>query len=235
MNILLFSDSDQYDDSLIKLDGRRHKHIRHVLKAVKGDNLRVGQIGGKTGSGIIEFINEEYVLIKPEIFENPPEKIPLTLIISMSRPKSMKKVIRYGTAMGISSFVIINSWKADKSYWQSPFFLEQNIKEEMLMALEQSGDTCYPEISFYRLFKPFVEDVLPKLVKKICLVAHPYAEKLAPSSINCPSVVAIGPEGGFIPYEIEKFEEAGFFSVNMGPRILRVENAVAAITARLFT
>lgn len=235
MNIVLFSDSDQYSDSLIKLNGRRHQHISGVLKVGKGDTVRVGKIGGKTGSGKIEFINDDHVIIRPELFEEPPAKIPLTLIISMSRPKSMRKVIRYGTAMGITGFVIINSWKADKSYWQSPFFLEHNIKEEMLLSLEQSGDTCYPEISFYKLFKPFAEDVLPDLAKNICLVAHPYAMNSAPSSVNSPSVVAIGPEGGFIPYEIEKFEAAGFCPVNMGPRILRVENAVAAITARLFT
>ena len=45
--------------------------------------------------------------------------------------------------------------------------------------------------------------------------------------------VAIGPEGGFIPYEIEKLSECGFQSFSLGPRILRVETAVPVILSRL--
>ena len=50
-----------------------------------------------------------------------------------------------------------------------------------------------------------------------------------------PASVLIGPEGGFIPYEVEKLNEAGCGTVSMGPRILRVENAVAALVTRMST
>jgi len=45
--------------------------------------------------------------------------------------------------------------------------------------------------------------------------------------------LAIGPEGGFIPYEIEKFAERGFAAVSLGPRILTVEVAVSSLVSRL--
>jgi RsmE family RNA methyltransferase len=44
----------------------------------------------------------------------------------------------------------------------------------------------------------------------------------------------IGPEGGFIPYEIEKLTALGFTPVHLGDRILRVDTAVPALLARLF-
>ena len=47
-------------------------------------------------------------------------------------------------------------------------------------------------------------------------------------------VLAIGPEGGWIPYEVEKFTAAGLQPVQLGERILRVETAVSALLARLF-
>jgi RsmE family RNA methyltransferase len=53
--------------------------------------------------------------------------------------------------------------------------------------------------------------------------------------LNQPCTLAIGPEGGFIPYEIEKLQQAGFAGVHLGARILRVENAVTALVSRLFT
>jgi len=46
--------------------------------------------------------------------------------------------------------------------------------------------------------------------------------------------LAIGPEGGFIAEEIASLAKVGFQPVVLGPRILRVETAVAAILGRLF-
>jgi 16S rRNA (uracil1498-N3)-methyltransferase len=40
--------------------------------------------------------------------------------------------------------------------------------------------------------------------------------------------IAIGPEGGFAPDELEAFRVAGFSQVGLGPRILRTETAAIA-------
>ena len=45
--------------------------------------------------------------------------------------------------------------------------------------------------------------------------------------------LAIGPEGGFIAEEIVSLERIGFEAVSLGPGVLRVETAVAAIIGGL--
>ena len=43
----------------------------------------------------------------------------------------------------------------------------------------------------------------------------------------------MGPEGGWIDYEVEKFVSRGFTPVSMGPRVLRTDTAVVALLAQL--
>src|SRR5699024_6565850 len=104
------------------------------------------------------------------------------------------------------------------------------------LGLEQAGDTIAPEIEIYKRFKPFVEDVLPHLMSAECpaYVGHPYAETTMPFALEHPCSIVIGPEGGFIPYEIELLVNNGCQAVSLGNRILRTETVIAYVLGRLF-
>ncbi|WP_410964269.1 16S rRNA (uracil(1498)-N(3))-methyltransferase, partial [Salmonella sp. SAL4447] len=65
-------------------------------------------------------------------------------------------------------------------------------------------------------------------------VGHPGPWPACPRAVEKPVTLAIGPEGGWIPYEVDKLREAGLHPVQLGERILRVETAVSALLARLF-
>jgi RsmE family RNA methyltransferase len=92
-----------------------------------------------------------------------------------------------------------------------------------------------PAIEFRRRFKPFVEDEVPAIIKNSrALVAHPGAGKRCPHQVKGPVSLAIGPEGGFIPYETELLKKQGFEDVNFGIRILRTEWFVPAVIGRMF-
>jgi RsmE family RNA methyltransferase len=92
-----------------------------------------------------------------------------------------------------------------------------------------------PEVIIEKRFKPFVEDRLPGIATgTLGLVGHPGDYPACPRAVEQPITLAIGPEGGWIPYEVEKLQEAGLQPVQLGARILRVETAVAALLARVF-
>ena len=101
--------------------------------------------------------------------------------------------------------------------------------------LEQSRDTQVPRVHHHHAFKPFVEDSLPGMIRGgDALLAHPGEHSPCPRHISGETLLVIGPEGGFIPYEVDKLQSAGCNVVSLGPRILRVENAVTSLLGRLF-
>ncbi|MNF46923.1 16S ribosomal RNA methyltransferase RsmE [compost metagenome] len=92
-----------------------------------------------------------------------------------------------------------------------------------------------PEVIIEKRFKPFVEDRLPTIVAgTLGLVGHPGNYPACPRGLDEPVTLAIGPEGGWIPYEVDLLAKAGLAPVQLGERILRVETAVPALLARLF-
>ncbi|MCW8890709.1 MAG: 16S rRNA (uracil(1498)-N(3))-methyltransferase, partial [Sedimenticola sp.] len=112
------------------------------------------------------------------------------------------------------------------------------IEEALILGLEQVKDTQLPQVSLHKRFKPFVEDELPALLQdKLGLVAHPYtaSDEVVKLPVDQPSVVCIGPEGGFIPYEVDKLIQAGCRPVDLGDRIYRIETVLPLLVGRLFS
>ena len=235
MNLaLLFPDDFVAADRAI-LKGRRLAHLNSVLKVSEGDLVPVGLADGEIGTGrVLQLTNTEAVL-QVELTTPPPAPIPLTLILAMPRPKMFRRVLQTCATLGVKDIWLINAYKVEKSFWQTPWLSEDNLRENMALGLEQARDTRLPRIRIRKLFKPFVEDELPALMENTrALVAHPGTRTPCPAMINEPATLCIGPEGGFIPYEVDKLVEAGCEAVHLGSRILRVETAVPVLVSRLF-
>ncbi|VXB20862.1 Ribosomal RNA small subunit methyltransferase E [Pseudomonas sp. 8AS] len=235
MNLLLLEDADFVAADRVVLAGRRLKHLQEVHRAAVGDNLRVGRLGGPMGSGSLLQLDEQHAELQVSLDQPPPAKLPLTLLLALPRPKMLKRVLQTVSAMGVPRLVLLNSYRVEKSFWQTPFLEPDAIREQLILGLEQARDTLLPEVIIEKRFKPFVEDRLPAIAAgSLGLVGHPGDFPACPRAVEQPVTLAIGPEGGWIPYEVEKLQEAGLQPVQLGERILRVETAVPALLARLF-
>jgi len=110
---------------------------------------------------------------------------------------------------------------------------------EVRLGLSQARDTMLPQVIIERRFRPFVEDHARAFwsAPNRCLVAHPEAERdlraVLPTPTTDPMVVAIGPEGGWVPFEVALLEAHGFERVTAGPRLLRVDTAVPFLIGQL--
>jgi 16S rRNA (uracil1498-N3)-methyltransferase len=233
--ILLFQDDFIDNTSIVRLQGRRLKHVLEVHRAAVGDELCVGILNGQIGFGRVTLLTQSVLEMDVRLERAPSVALPMTLILALPRPKVLRRVLRSVSSLGVKKVVLLNCFRVEKSFWQSPFLNESGIQEQLVLGLEQARDTVLPEVLLRPLFKPFVEDELPAVIKgTLPLVAHPNATSPCPRDIKRAATLAIGPEGGFIPYEIEKLTACGFTPIEMGERILSVETAVPALIARLF-
>lgn len=234
MNLIILFKEDFVDKNRIIINGRRYKHINNIHKAKVGDILRVGLLNGKIGKGIVKRIREEGIEMEVSLLEEPPQPINVKLILAMQRPKVLRRIIQDVTTLGVKEIYIIKTWRVDKSYWSSSILKEENLFDNMILGLEQAKDTILPKIYIEKLFKPFVEDKVPKIIKGTkAIVAHPNSDNDCPRNIKEPVTLAIGPEGGFIQYELDLFIKHGFRCVSLGNRIYRTETAIPTILGRL--
>lgn len=234
--LLLLADDFVSDNSAIIRDSRRCEHICSVHAAKVGDPIKVGVLNGKLGSALITSIDNSQITLDSILLDKtPPVALPLTLLLGLPRPKMLKRILQTVATLGVKNVVLLNSYRVEKSYWQTPWLTPEAIRAQLILGLEQGCDTVLPEVTLIKRFKPFVEDKLPELiVHSRALVAHPYTAQACPTQVNSSITLAIGPEGGFIPYEIGMLEACGFETVHVGERIMRVETAVPFLLGRLF-
>jgi len=232
--LILLDDDDFVSGNSVRLMGRRRKHILEVHRPKVGNVLTVGRLGGLIGKGRITKATSVAVEMDVELSEAPPAPLAVNLVMALPRPKVIKRVLLSAASLGVKRLYFINSFRVEKSYWQSPALSPASIRDALVLGLEQARDTFLPEVVLRPLFKPFVEDELPQLIRgTMALVAHPGAGDSCPHAVAKPLTLMIGPEGGFIPYELEKLVAAGCRPVQIGARILRVETAIPFILGRI--
>ncbi len=235
MNIVLL-DPRQTESDLWSITSKRQlEHLQQHLEVQVGDTLKVGIREGQRYLTEIVEISEKAVRLKPLQEEAVPEKLPVTLIVALPRPKVLRRLIMDSVTLGVEKIILLHSYRVDKSYWQTPFL--QQLNHYIELGLEQAGDTVAPKIELYKRFKPFVEDILPGLISTDCpaYVAHPYTEQAMPFAIEHPCTIVIGPEGGFIPYEVDLLIKNGCQAVSLGNRIIRTETVIPYVLGRLFS
>lgn len=235
MNIVLLNANQDGSRDIWSIEDQRQiKHLNQHLQLKAGDTLKVGVRDGQRYLTEVQSITAQQIMLRPIQTESVPNKVPVHLILALPRPKVLRRMIMDAVTLGVERISLIHSYRVDKSYWQSPFL--QQLDDYVTLGLEQAGDTIVPEIQLYKRFKPFVEDVLPTLIseQRPAYVAHPYAEQSMPHAIAHGCNLIVGPEGGFIPYEIELLKKNGCQAMSLGNRILRTETAVSNILGRLF-
>jgi len=224
-------------DATCTLRDRRAVHLRTVLGAGVGAHVRAGVIGGGVGSAEILADDGAAITLGLAITEPAPAPLPIELVLAIPRPKVLTRVIEAAATFGVTRIELTNAWRVDKSYLRSPRLLPDALALAARLGAEQGATTHLPAIAIHRRLMELLDARWPG-PPAVKLVAHPGAPPIETAfpvgtGATAPLALAIGPEGGWIPREVETFVARGFSPVSLGAPILRVETAVAAALGQL--
>lgn len=240
MNIILLEQGESIDGRVLLTD-RRAAHLVKVLQVRINDTVRVGIVDGPKGSGRVVAVQPKFpfqVELEVQFANFIPDRPAIDLLLALPRPIMLKRIFSQAAALGVGAILITHAQRVEKSFWSASLLKKEEYRPHLLQGLEQAVDTRVPEVQVFERFKPFIEDVLPHRLDEYShtLIAHPGSGSTLRSVIGeRPGriLLAVGPEGGWVDYELERFAECGFVPFAIGPRILKVDTAVVAIHARI--
>lgn len=228
MNYLVI-EPEEVVGNQVHLKGARAADLIKAHELKEGLNISVLVVGGLRGKASVQKASNQELVLEIHLTETSLAKNPITLIVGLCRPQSVKKVIAAAMAYGVQDLEFVRTANTEKSYLDSKIWNPENLKNEVTLAMAQTGDSIAVKINRHQKFLPFLDTLASR--EGFTSATKRLADGRATSVLNCGelasySYLAIGPEKGWTEYEIEQFSGLGFQSFSMGPRMMRIEHAV---------
>lgn len=220
------------NDSGLITDSKILEHLKSTLNAKVGDSFRCTVLN--RGIFSAELISFEDQQAKVNLKESLPSAKPwFNLVVGLSRPQTVRKVLEHSTTFGANSIHFFKAELSEKSYQDSKALSEE--KDSLIRAgLSQSA--LYYQLPEIKVDKYNPANAYSSHTQKYILDlegAESFLEIRDQLDFNSPITLAIGPERGFIKADIERFHQAGFKSIKVSSSILRVEHAVYSAISQL--
>ena len=218
-------------------------HITRVMRYKIGDRIICNHPDGQAAVCTITEIEAEAIQSRVVEWLEESTELPVHVTIAQGLPKGDKLdlILQKGTELGAHAFI---PFQAERSVvvWDNKKIDKKMLRFGKIVkeASEQSHRNRIPEIKQPMNLSSLIEESQHFDVK---LFAYEEEAKTADhesfgtviQKVNEKQhvLVCIGPEGGFSAQEAEKLREAGFYSVRLGPRILRTETAAMYVLASI--
>jgi 16S rRNA (uracil1498-N3)-methyltransferase len=227
-------------DGYASFNGDLFNHMVRVLRLGTGDDVTLVDEAGREHQGIIDQVSREWVAVRIEAIRQAPATgdhgALITICQALPKGEKIDLILQKGTELGVHDFSLFcgrrsvarvrgDQLAAKLERWQ-------RIAAE---AARQCNRCSVPAVSW----SPSAAEAAGSTSQELRLLLwegerkqslkSALADRGRPASV----IVAVGPEGGFDPLEVQQFLAQGYLPVSLGSRILRTETATIAISAIL--
>jgi 16S rRNA (uracil1498-N3)-methyltransferase len=227
---------NQIDDNYIILTPEQDRYLTRVLRLQTGGKFQAIDGTGKLYLCEIGTPKAQIIqLITPLDLELP---IPISLICALPKGNHFDDIVRACTELGVTNILPTIS---DRTLLVPSRQKHQRWCKIAQEAAEQSERLTIPTIAEPQPLQRILSELPDRAYKYLCEARgeHPHLLTCLQSSqlSDQPIIIAIGPEGGWTPAEIQLALEYQFQLVSLGRQILRTITApivaVSIVTAAL--
>lgn len=231
----LYVDASLDAGSLV-LDADQAHYLGRVLRCREGDRIVVFNARGMERTAAIQSLAKRRpVLALGAAIEQLPEPaVPVSLLQALVKSDAMDLIVQKATELGVSTIL---ATRTDFSVIR----LDGEARRQRRLAhwrriaesaCEQCGRHRPPDFSLFDSLEAACRS-LPADCMRIAFDTRATAplNGAAHAETGAGVCLAIGPEGGFSPPEIERLNDENFLSLSLGPRTLRAETAAIAAIA----
>lgn len=229
---------DPNAQAIVELSEDESHHLLRVLRLRVGTQIDLFDARGQAYSADVVGEREGRVSVRllMPIEQEPASQIQVNLAVSVIKRRPMDLMIEKLSELGVDTFQPL---LASRSIGQGDIKPYSDPPERWarlaITAAKQCGRNCPLEIMPPSPLKEWLARPRPPahaffahLANESKLLGQAIGER---ASAALPIWVAIGPEGGWTPQEIEAFMAAGFQPVSLGSLTLRAETAAMAAAA----
>jgi len=227
--------AQRLDEAAALLPPEEENHCLRVLRMGVGESCQA-LLEGEIYQAIVRETSPRVVLTLGEKLPSPEPGVKVTLYQGIPKGDKMDYIVQKCTEAGIARIVPV-AFSRCVARWDGKDAAKKQARFQRIAAeaAKQAGRAAVPEIGL-----PISVDELCRALPGHSLALVPWEEERGRGirtqwAGERDAALAIGPEGGISPQEIEQMKAAGATPVTLGPRIFRTETAGLAALISLLT
>jgi 16S rRNA (uracil1498-N3)-methyltransferase len=209
--------------------GEDDAHHLRVRRLGVGDRVGVRDGAGNIAAGVLVRVSKNQAILDVDEAGHLDPVPPIHLLVPVADRDRMLWLAEKAAELNVASWrpVLWHRSKSVSPRGEGPTF-RGKLRARMISAMLQSRSAWLP-------------DLFPEATPERALAAAPTegtrlmmdasGTPVPAATVIAPVTLAIGPEGGFEPDELELLESGGFRRCTLGPSILRFETAAVAAVA----
>lgn len=242
----VFVDGDLSPGNIVELARNTASHLAKVLRARNGDALVLFNGDGREFDARIESVRGSRVSASIDAARSVDRESPLkvTLLQCVPRGDRMDFVVQKATELGVERIVPVLSQRSVVRLDAAQAASKQaHWRAVAVSACEQCGRNRLPTVEAAQPLLNYLGALAPQkpsgalrlILEPVGDVQQSGARSIDAAGAIARAEIAIGPEGGFSPEELDAFQLSAFARLDLGPRILRTETAAIAAIIMLQT
>jgi 16S rRNA (uracil1498-N3)-methyltransferase len=231
-----FIDDELREGKSVSISDGDFKHLVQVRRVSVGDGVQVRDKTGKLFSGWIASIGDSSLMVDVASLSKTQSQLPhIVLAAALLKQGNFELVLQKAVELGCARIIPLVTERTIievKGKEEGKLVRWRKIAEE---ASKQSMRADIPVVDSVHSFSDMIRAAKDMPLKIIThpMPGNPDFKTVCTDSHAPQALIAVGPEGGFSPAEIDMAVNAGFHCVNFGETQLRAETAGIVLPAIL--